>query len=103
MTVSVLRIPSVRWECPHCPAESVTSGTERNRFHACPGLAGITAPMVPARSGYAVVTHEREDYIGRQDVPLDGNGRPVMSVETIRDDGNDVIVFAPTAHMRIEV
>lgn len=59
--------------------------------------------MIPAESGFAVETREREDYIGKQDVPLDGNGRPVMSVETIRDDGTDVIVFAPTAHMRIEV
>lgn len=59
--------------------------------------------MVPAGSGFAVEIREREDYIGTQDVPLDGNGRPVMAVETIRDDGTDVIVFAPTARMRIEV
>jgi len=59
--------------------------------------------MVPAGSGFAVVAREREDYIGKQDVPLDGNGRPVMSVQTIRDDGTDVIVFAPSAHLRAEV
>jgi hypothetical protein len=47
-----------------------------------------------------VVAEEREDYIGREDVRLDGNGRPVMAVRTVRDDGEDLAVFAPTAHAR---
>jgi hypothetical protein len=46
---------------------------------------------------------EREDYIGTQEVPVDANGRPVMSVITERPDGsNDTIAFAPTARLRIE-
>jgi hypothetical protein len=44
-----------------------------------------------------VETHEREDYIGTDDVRLH-EGRPVMSVVTTRDDGQDVAVFAPTAN-----
>jgi hypothetical protein len=80
----------------------VTFG-QPNRFHPCPGLAGVLAPMVPAGSDWSVTAHEREDYIGSQDVQLDGNGRPVMNVETVRDDGTDILVFAPTVHMRIEV
>lgn len=92
-----------QWFCPNCTAYAVTYGSEGNRFHPCQGLAGITAPMLPVGSKAVVVAHEREDYIGKADVQLDGNGRPVMNVETVREDGTDLIVFAPTVHMRIEV
>jgi hypothetical protein len=40
---------------------------------------------------------ERGDYIGRELVQSDGNGRPVMAVVTTRDDGQDCAVLAPTA------
>lgn len=96
-------IPETRWECPNCLETSVTREAEpHTRFHACKGLAGITAPMVPAGLKCKVVTHEREDYINGEDVRYDGNGRPVMCVETVRDDGNDVAVFVPTAYLRKE-
>jgi hypothetical protein len=42
---------------------------------------------------------EREDYVGKEVVTTDGEGRPVMAVETTRDDGNDVAVFAPCAQL----
>jgi hypothetical protein len=58
--------------------------------------------MVPAGSNAYVVTHEREDYIGDELVARDGEGRPIMSVEVIRDDGNDLAVFAPTARLELE-
>jgi hypothetical protein len=98
MSVPLLA-PVRRWECPNCPLEQVTHEAEpHTRFHACPGLAGLTAPMVPAGTACKVEAVERQDYVGGEDVQYDGNGRPVMSVVTTRDDGNDVAVFAPTAH-----
>lgn len=91
-----------RWECPNCPATEVTfEGGPHTRFHACAGLAGLTAPMVPAGTRCKVEAVEREDYIGSEDVQYDGNGRPVMAVVTTRNDGNDVAVLAPTAHGRL--
>lgn len=93
---------AVKWFCPNCDVYAVTYG-QTNRFHLCPGLAGITAPMLPIGSKAQVTAHEREDYIGKADVQYDGNGRPVMNVETVREDGTDLIVFAPTVHMKIEV
>jgi hypothetical protein len=48
-----------------------------------------------------VTAHEREDYIGTDQVRLTA-GRPVMSVTTERDDGRDVVVFAPTATARVK-
>lgn len=103
MAVVLLTLPPVHWVCSHCPAEVVTSGTVTNRFHECRGLAGITAPMVPAGVRWQVRMVEREDYIGTEDVRYDGNGRPVMAVVTDRPDGsNDAVVFPATARMRIE-
>ena len=39
----------------------------------------------------------REDYVGTDDVTYDDDGKPIMAVETVRDEGNDVAVFAPCA------
>jgi hypothetical protein len=87
-----------RWSCPNCTLEDVTRTPEpHTRFHSCAGLAGLTAPMVPAGINAKVEAVEREDYIGREMVTLDGDGRPIMRVETTRDDGTDVAVFAPCA------
>jgi hypothetical protein len=88
-----------RWNCPNCSAEDVTNEPRpHTRFHVCPGLRGLTAPMVPAGISAKVEAREREDYVGSEDVQTDANGRPVMSIVTTRDDGQDVTVFAPTAH-----
>ncbi len=94
-------VPEQRWECARCDHTDVTHEPGFHvRFHTCSGIAGMTAPMVPAGTRCDVRVHEREDYIGGEDVQYDGNGRPVAAVEIIRDDGNDVAVYAPTAHMR---
>jgi hypothetical protein len=95
MTPVLLR--EQRWTCPNCTLEELTHEPRpHTRFHTCPGLRGLTAPMVPAGTRCKVEAHEREDYIGTDAVRLH-EGRPVMSVVTTRDDGQDVAVFAPTA------
>lgn len=97
----LLEPPVTRWECPNCDATDTTRvAGPHSRFHACSGLAGMTAPMVPEGTSVKVTAIEREDYIGDEDVQTDANGRPVMQVVTERADGTDVIVFAPTAHSR---
>lgn len=97
----LLETPVTRWECPNCDHTDTTRvAGPHSRFHPCRGLAGLTAPMIPAGTGAKVTAHEREDYIGAEDVQTDGNGRPIMQVVTTRDEGTDVIVFAPTAHSR---
>ena len=68
------------------------------RFHTCLGLNGLTAPMIRAGIKAEIRAVEREDYIGTEDVQTDAAGRPIMAVVTERDDGQDVTVFAPTAH-----
>lgn len=87
------------WYCPNCPAtDRTTEFRPHTRFHTCPGLRGLTAPMLELGTKAKVEAREREDYVGDEDVQLDPErGRPVMSVVTTRDEGQDTIVFAPTA------
>ena len=90
--------PEQHWTCPNCDLTEVTrEPAPHTRFHACRGLRGLTAPMVPDGTKCKVEAFEREDYIGKELVQTDGEGRPVMSVVTTRDDGQDVAVLAPCA------
>lgn len=88
------------WSCPNCTITDFTRGNVQNRFHACPGLKGLTAPLVLDGTDCKVEAVEREDYVGSEDVRRDGEGRPVMSVVTIREDGQDCVAFAATAHAK---
>ena len=100
MSVPVLQL-TTWWYCQFCTFRDVTHEVQpHSRMHACSGL-GLTVPMIPEGESRKVTVREREDYIGSDDVQKDVNGRPVMSIVTTRDDGEDVVVFAPTAHVRI--
>lgn len=99
--MDVLLAREQRWSCPNCTLEQVTfEPRPHTRFHACRGLRGLTAPMIPAGTRCKVEATDRDDYVGADMVQTDGDGRPVMSVVTTRDDGTDVAVFAPCAVMR---
>lgn len=101
MRVPLLTPPEHRWECPNCEATDVTrEHGPHTRYHACRGLRGLSAPMVPAGTRAKVVAHEREDYIAGDVVQTDGEGRPVMAIVTTRDHGQDVTVLAPCATAR---
>lgn len=90
--------PQRHWECPNCPHTHVTRiAGPHTPFHPCPGLKGLTAPMIPAGTRAKVEALEREDYVGDEIVHTDADGRPVMSVRTTRDDGTDLAVLAPCA------
>lgn len=86
-------MPVRQWACPNCKLTEIThEARPHTRFHACPGLNGLTAPMIPAGEKVKVTAVERGDYIGSERA-----GR-YMAVNTERPDGsNDVAVFAPLA------
>lgn len=101
MTVDLT--PVRHWVCPNCPRSHITrEARPHTPFHPCGGLKGLTAPFVPAGMDCKVEAVEREDYVAGELVQTDGDGRPIMRVETTRDDGNDVAVLAPcaTANLR---
>lgn len=84
------------WTCPNCNNTEVTKEAEpHTRFHSCRGLFGLTAPMVLAGTQCKVEAKEREDYVGKDIVAYDGNGKAIMSIVTTREDGNDCAVLAP--------
>jgi len=96
--MTVLIQPTRHWVCPNCTTESIThEARPHTRFHTCPGLKGLTAPMVATGTRCEVRAVEREDYVGTEKVQTDAEGRPWMAVVTRRDDGEDRAVFAPTA------
>jgi hypothetical protein len=99
--IPILR-PEHHWVCPNCDQVHVTHEREPHTpFHPCRGLRGLTAPFVPEGTKCKVESKEREDYVGKELVQTDGEGRPVMSVVTTRDEGQDCAVMAPTAHMGV--
>src|SRR5262245_21446127 len=90
--------PEHRWSCPNCTATHVTHESEPHTpFHPCAGLRGLTAPFVPEGTSCKVDATERGDWVGQELVATDSEGRPVMSVVTTRDDGQDCVVLAPAA------
>jgi hypothetical protein len=87
------------WVCPACKKTDQTNdkgvGT---RFHVCPKMRFLSTPMVLAGVSAKLVLNEREDYVGTEAVRLDPEKRrPVMNLQTVRDNGTDTIVYAPTA------
>jgi hypothetical protein len=91
-----------RWYCPNCGKEDVsTEPNPHSRFHVCPKLRYLSAPMVRVGTAAKVELREREDYVNGDLVRLDPERRrPVMSIVTTRDNGTDVAVFAPSATAR---
>lgn len=106
----ILNPPVRRWECAHCNAKDVTrEANPHTRMHTCPGLGGITAPMIEEtmRGKARVRTVVREDYEGPDvnKVQRDENGTPIMAVVTEHEDGRvDCAVMATvaTAEMRVD-
>ena len=92
----------VSWYCPNCGLQDQTKEPRpHTRFHTCPRLRGLSAPMVRAGVRAKVTLREREDYVNGEMVQLDPElRRPVMSIVTERDDGQDLAVLAPTATAR---
>lgn len=90
------------WSCPNCTQRALTRRPAAQPFHACSGLLGLTAPLVADGTRCKVVAVERQDWVGKELVQTDGEGRPVMAVVTTRDDGQDCAVLAPCALGRSE-
>ena len=97
MTIALVT-PTHDWYCPNCGRRDQTAELRpHSRFHTCPRLGMISAPMLPVGTKAKVERIERQDYTNGDKVQTDENGRPVMAVQTTRDEGTDVMVFAPVA------
>jgi hypothetical protein len=92
-----------RWECPNCDTADVTAPLPpgSSRFHTCPGLHGLTAPLVRAGTRCKVEAEERQDYLGPEVQARGDDGRQYMAVRTTTDDHDDLLVFAGLAHAEL--
>jgi hypothetical protein len=92
-----------RWECKYCNLKDVTrEALPHTRMHNCPGMKGITVPMLEEeqRGKAEVRLKVREDYEGPdyKKTQKDEDGRSIMAVETVHDDGHiDLAVLATIA------
>jgi len=101
MTV-LLDTPVRDWYCPNCgKTDQTREYRPHTRYHTCPKLRYLSAPMLEAGIKAKVVLHEREDYVGHDVPQVDPErGRPIMNITTTRDDGQDAMVFAGLATNR---
>lgn len=88
------------WYCPNCAITDTTTGLPPNsaRFHTCPGLHNLTAPLVRAGTRCKVEAEERQEYLGSEVQARGDDGRQYMAVRTTTDDHDDLLVFAGLAH-----
>jgi hypothetical protein len=102
--VTIILNNETHWECPNCDTKDVCSiGPGQVRMHNCPGLKGLTAPLVPAGTKCKVESTAWEDYVVNDAaVRKDDDGKPVSAINVTRDDGNDVVVFPGAAMMKME-
>lgn len=104
MKAVILQPRRQQWECPNCDVTSVSQDSRpHSQMHPCRGLKGLIAPLVPAGTKCKVVAVEREDYVKRELVQTDGEGRPIMAIVTVRDNGQDCVALAPTAQSTSQV
>ena len=92
------------WECPNCHLTERTRPLPPNasRFHTCPKLHMLTAPLVRAGMDCKVVAELRGDDLGREVQRTGDDGRPYCAVHTIRADGSsDSAVFPGVAIARL--
>lgn len=84
------------WSCQNCTAVARTVDNA-TPMHQCRGM-GLVVPLLVDGTKAKLVVVERQDYIGTESVQYDPvNNRPVMAVNTFRDDGQDCTVYAPLA------
>lgn len=102
-----LLTPETHWKCDArgCGQVAVTREVgDHTRYHVCrgrDGTAGMTVPMTRAGVRCDVRAVERQDYIGRDDVQLNADGRPVMAVTIEREDGQDAAAYLPCATAKV--
>lgn len=94
-----------QWVCPNCDMTDVTPPLPagQSRYHACPGLHGLSAPLVRAGMHVKVEAEERQDYLNGDVQATGDDGKVYMSVRVTREDGDDVTVNAGLARAEMRM
>jgi hypothetical protein len=100
--VPLLRPAYEEWHCPngcHCRETVPALPPGATRYHACPRLHGLNAPLVRVGTDCSVKAVEREDYLNGETQAMGDDGKAYMAVTTNYADGrNDLAVNAGLAH-----
>jgi hypothetical protein len=93
----------VDWHCPNCRIELMAPVPPPGqvKFHVCPSLHGLTAPLIRQGVACKVEAEERQDYLNGEVQAMGDDGKAYMAVRTTRDDGCDLAVNAGLAQARI--
>jgi hypothetical protein len=91
------------WYCPNCgiTLSAPVPPPGQSKFHVCPRLHGLTAPLIRAGVRCKVEAEERQDYLGTEVQAMGDDGKAYMAVRTTRDDGDDLAVNAGLATLRL--
>lgn len=93
----------ITWVCPNCPTSVTTPLLVPNRYHTCPGLHDLLAPLVREGADCKVIALPREDYLNGEIQRTGSDGKPYGGVSVERPDGsNDLWMFAPLAQANAE-
>lgn len=91
------------WTCPNCTTTKITKQAgPHTPMHPCSGLHGLEAPFVEDGVKADVRAVVREDYLNGDRQLTDANGRPIMSILRIREDGVDCWAQAASIHLKVE-
>lgn len=92
--------PATSWRCDRCNTDYYSANPDRRaqHLHECPAFNGLSVPFTLQDGTQKLIVKDREDYEGDELVQRDPNGRPVMAIEVVHEDGsNNAVVYAPTA------
>lgn len=97
--VPLLRVPFEDWYCPNCGISERVAALPpgSSRYHTCPQLHMLSAPLLRANVYAKVEAEERTDYLRGEIQATGDDGKPYMAVRTTRDDGDDLLVNAGLA------
>lgn len=93
------------WECPEGCGAAARTVDHKIPHHPCPHHGGVMLPLVRSGTRAAYVPVARPDDVRGdlvQPVRERRRGRLLMAIDTVRDDGYDRSVLAPTARATLE-
>jgi hypothetical protein len=100
--VVLLRQAMEEWYCPNgCYCREVTEALPpgATRYHNCPNLHDLSAPLVRVGTDCKVEAVQRDDYLNGETQATGSDGRAYMAVITRYSDGRqDVAMNAGLAH-----
>jgi hypothetical protein len=90
------------WFCPNCMTSEQTKALPpgSSRYHTCPGLHMLTAPLIRKGTQCKVTAEERADYLNGEIQATGDDGKPYMAIRTTHDDHDDLVVNAGLAQAR---